>query len=403
MARREFQNPSILERETPKGVEYYIRYRVACVKAGPDGRPQRDKEEKWHALGLKKEGPNAKNTKALTLHQAERMKAEIMREVNGQVYTIQAHIPFQEFLRVYEDQFVPGLKVPTQITYRQWIRLYIKPYFGEKRLCDIKPVDCQVFFGGLCRTKNLKDGTVERIPLAATTKNSIKGILASVFEQARIWGYWQQASPVVFSTGRRTKARLVREKRIPTPEQVRQILDVVDEQRQLIIETLMWTGVRISECLGLKPEAFDVDRGIVKITERQCRRDVDTPKSEESVRAVPLGNLTDRYRALLKDAKPGEFIFLDARGRPYRDCELLSNYLTPRLVKLGLKWPGFGWHTFRRALATWMDQNGASVFEIMQQLGHSDPKTTRLYVVGSVGRRGQIVTQLQEKFANSAG
>jgi integrase len=367
------------------------------VKIGPDGRPARGKQEKWHALGLKRAGKNAHNEKALTLHQAEREKAAIMRDVNGQVYVIQAHVPFREFLRIYEQQFVSSLKVPTQTTYRQWIRLYIEPFFGDRRLCDVKPVDVQLFFNGLSRTVG-KGDKAHQVPLAPTTKSSIRGILASVFKVARIWGYWPGESPVVCATGRKGKLKRVREKRIPTPEDVRTILDSVDAQRGMIIETLMWTGLRISECLGLKPRAFDLDRGVVRITERQCRGDVDDPKSEGSVRTIPLGTLTEKYRTLMQGMPPDTFVFTDSQGRPYKDCELLANYLTPRLVKLGLKWPGFGWHTFRRALATWMDQSGASVFQIMEQLGHTNPNTTRLYVVGNAKQREAIITGMQERF-----
>ena len=50
----------------------------------------------------------------------------------------------------------------------------------------------------------------------------------------------------------------------------------------------------------------------------------------------------------------GAYLFRDRKSRPYRDDALLANYLTPRLKKLGLKWPGFGWHAFRRLMATWM-------------------------------------------------
>ena len=401
MARREFQNPSILEDETPRGIVFYIRYRVSSLKVGPHGETIRVRPEKRHVLGFKREGINARNPNAITYHQAERLKAEIMRDVNGQVYTIQAHIPVREFLKIYREQFLPNLKKPSQIIYDQWLRVYIEPFWGAKRLCDVNPVGVQMFLNGLTYTRG-KGDQAQQVPIAPTTRDGIRGVLASIFKVAKLWGYWKGESPVVSASARKSGPKRVREKRIPTPEQVRTIMDSVDAQRRLIIETLMWTGMRVSECLGLKPRAFDLDRGLVRITERQCRGDVDTPKSPYSVRSLPLGTLTERYREMISAMERDAFVFTDAQGRPYKDCELLANYLTPRLVKLGLKWPGFGWHTFRRALASWMDQAGASVFEIMDQLGHGDVNTTRLYIIGDVKRRAKIVTGMQENW-NSAG
>jgi len=97
----------------------------------------------------------------------------------------------------------------------------------------------------------------------------------------------------------------------------------------------------------------------------------------------------------------GAYLFRDRKSRPYRDDALLANYLTPRLKKLGLKWPGFGWHAFRRLMATWIAENGATPWEIMTQLGHADVRTSQLYVVGgrNVEKRAERVRAMQEDFA----
>jgi hypothetical protein len=78
MARREWQNPSILERAGAAGPEWYIRYRIKVLDI-VDGKPKIRRVEKWRSLGL-----CAKVTK----RQAEREKERIMREVNLQVYTV---------------------------------------------------------------------------------------------------------------------------------------------------------------------------------------------------------------------------------------------------------------------------------------------------------------------------
>lgn len=46
----------------------------------------------------------------MTKRQAERENEKILREVNQQAYTIQSHVPFEEFLAVYRSEHDRSLK-----------------------------------------------------------------------------------------------------------------------------------------------------------------------------------------------------------------------------------------------------------------------------------------------------
>jgi len=61
-----------------------------------------------------------------------------------------------------------------------------------------------------------------------------------------------------------------------------------------MIMTAVSTGMRISEVLGLKWRAVDLVRGFVNVKERYYRGDTDEPKSERSIRSVPLGYLIEK-------------------------------------------------------------------------------------------------------------
>jgi len=139
MARREFQDPSILERDGKQGREYYIRYRVKVLRM-VNGEPKCRKREKWHVLGL---------CSKMTKRQAERKKEEVMREVNGQVYSVQSQIPFSDFMALYRERRMPSLRRTTQGTYDGMLRNYIEPYFAGKKLSDITPPDIHAFVTGL--------------------------------------------------------------------------------------------------------------------------------------------------------------------------------------------------------------------------------------------------------------
>src|SRR5688572_32755947 len=95
MARREFQRPDVLKHDGPRPY-WYIRYRVK-VLTGPQ---QIERKEKWHTLGSCDE---------ITKRQAERLRDDIMRKVNDQVFTIQNQTPFGEFVKLYLEQHVSTL------------------------------------------------------------------------------------------------------------------------------------------------------------------------------------------------------------------------------------------------------------------------------------------------------
>jgi integrase len=374
MPRRQYQDPKLKTRDGAHGQEYYIRYRIKVIRKGADGKPAIARREKHHFLGLVKD---------LTERAAKRKKDEIMREVNGQVYSFQAHIPFSDFIGIFREKHLPTLAVPTQKTYDQWLRIHIEPAFAGKKLCDVTILDTKTFLDGL--------------EVAPQTRCSIRGVLASIFKQAVEWGYWKEVSPVA-KIGKRGKTPKYVKAAIPI-EDLQKLLMAVRPDVKLIIETLVFTGMRISECLGLKKKAVNLDRGYLMITERNCRGDVDVPKSTKGRRALPLANLAEQFKVWCASLQPDDYLFKDSEGRPYKDCVLLANYLTPILVKLGIKKPGMGWHAFRHTHGTWFSEEGADDFEVMDQLGHADIGTSRIYIHPRMGRREEIVRKMQERMA----
>lgn len=374
MGRREYQNPSVLTRKSKFGPEYYIRYRIKVLGI-KDGASARIPKEKMLSLGLCKD---------ITLRQAERKKAEFMKTINGQVYHIQSEIPFKDFVAIYKERYLPTLKVTTQRNYRTILKHYIEPYFGSRKLCDIKPEHIHAFITGL--------------ELAPLTRKTVKGVLSGIYTLAIHWGYWERQSPVKMAfLARELPETRVREKRIWTRKELQLILEAVRPDVRLMIETLVWTGMRISECLGLRWKHVNLEGGYVRIAERQSRGDFDTPKSLRARRLLPLGGLLNRYRALETGRKGEDLVFVDEGGVPYNDCKLLADYLTPILEKLNLKFSGAGWHTFRRMHLTWFDQAGGTAFEAQQQAGHSSMETTMLYVLPDLERRKTVVEKMQQE------
>jgi integrase len=166
---------------------------------------------------------------------------------------------------------------------------------------------------------------------------------------------------------------------------------------RLIVETAVSTGMRISEILGLKWRSVDLERGVVHVEERYYRGDTGEPKSERGQRSLPLGELAKVYCAL-KPAGAGADRYVFHEGaKPLDDRQLLQKVLRPVAEELGIYFPGFGWHTFRRMHLTLVQEAGATTFEAMAQAGHSRPSMTREYTIIGLERREQAVRQMQRR------
>jgi integrase len=367
MARREWQNPSVLTRQSANGLEFYIRYRE---KRFIDGKLKR--VEKWRALGL-----CAKMTK----RQAERERDKIMREVNNQVYTSQSQMPWEQYAARFDQLHVSTLATPTQNNYRQQLKTHITPVFTGKRLCDIGPLEVRELFAIL-----------ENSGVAKTTRHTIRGVVGAAFKCAVNWRILESSPAKGANIGK--GPRRVRERRVPDLADIERLMAACDGDVPLLIETLCVTGMRISEAAGLRVSDLNFDRGRIAVQRRQCRGDIGATKSDAGTRNLPMGAVAVGLKAHVAGKAAEDWVFTHD-GKPIVDNTLLANYLTPRMVKLGIKFPGFGWHTFRRLHLTLMSQReGLTLFDLRLQAGHASVRTTQEYIVDDADRRAEAVKAL---------
>jgi integrase len=287
------------------------------------GPHQIERKEKRHWLG---------NCNEMTKREAERLRDEIIRKVNDQVFTIQNQIPFGEFVKLYLDQHVSTLAPGPKQKYASLLKNHILPEFGDGRLCDVRTDIVQAFLN-----KKAADG------LSWWTRNDLKGVISGVYTKATDWGYWTDKNPVLRTTLGRKKAK--RQKLILSDEQFGQLLRELGDDVGLMVETAISTGMRVSEIIGLKWRYVDLDRGLIRVEERYYRGDTDEPKSERSRRFLSLGLLLEDYRSWKPAAAgPDDYVF-QRDGKPMDDRQLLRKELGPAAKRLGIHFPGFGWHT----------------------------------------------------------
>ena len=365
-----FQDPSIY---TSKGKHPKWQIRPVVPVLGLNGR-----EAKQKVITLGRVGEMSRK-------QAEREKQRIMAEINGGQALINGQIKLREVVEKFQRSRLPLLAASTRDKYEAHLRNHVY-LLGDFTLRELTPELLQSWLIGLKQ----KTGA----PLAENTRTDVKNLLSAIFEQARRWRLWESLNPL--RDVDLPKLTLKREKRIPTEEQVRRLLDALDccgatadgttgADVRLMVEVIIACGWRISEVLGLKHDAI---RGeVIEMRRRWYRGDLtECGKTGASTRSNYIGPL-----AATLAARPGEFVF----AGPPDDRALVQHILRPCAKAVGCYWEGFGFHSFRRLNNTWRQQAGATTGEVMRALGHTKPTMTAAYTVLEEERERVVVEKIR--------
>jgi site-specific recombinase XerD len=149
-----------------------------------------------------------------------------------------------------------------------------------------------------------------------------------------------------------------------------------------ILMLLAIYGLRPSEVLRLRLEDFDWEHEVFHVVCSKTGR----------VRVYPLirsvGDAILRYLQEVRPRSSHRELFLSLRA-PFRPMgAALAQMVHSRLRSLQVPLPHYGPYVLRHACATRMLAAGHSLKEIGDQLGHTDPDTTRIYAkVDLVGLR----------------
>ena len=160
-------------------------------------------------------------------------------------------------------------------------------------------------------------------------------------------------------------------------------------------------GLRLGEVCALRVSDIDFQNATVSIERavQRVRQDektqliVQTPKSENSVRIVPL---PDDMMAYLKKAVSGlpqdAYILTGRKDKPM-EPRTYQYYFESVLHRCGVRKRSY--HTLRHTYATRCIENGIDVKSVSEMLGHADVTTTlRLYVHPSLDSKRQAIQKI---------
>lgn len=296
---------------------------------------------------------------------------------------------FQTLLDEYVQNLVmTDFAASTRAKYASLIRNHIQPAFGEWDVSQLTTRAVQTFL-------NEKRAA----GLSWATRSDLRNLISAIFSTARRWEIFEGRNPA--RDARAGRRHAVREKRKLAREEIQQLLAALPEDVRLIVMMALFCGLRISEVMGLEWRHIDLARGVVMVRQRFYRGDLDLPKSERAVRDVPLGSLAQALASLYPGASASrEFVFSvrTSRGVTRSESCIRRYFLTPAAKSLGIYWPGFGWHTFRREAITAI-AGTAGVVQAMRLAGHTHVDVTLLYGLADEEKLGAAVDAFQREIA----
>lgn len=276
----------------------------------------------------------------------------------------------------YADVAAPRLRNTTRIRYGYDVRR-IAARWSRKKLADLTSQDIQAWLGEMTAAG-----------LSASSVNHARAVLRSALEQAEAWGLIARnpASGKRVSAPRRTAPK----REAMTPEQAARLIEAfAGHDLEPFVVVALGTGMRLGELLGLTWRHVDLDSARLTVAAQLQRiagaLTLTEPKSDRSRRVLPIGpeviaalrEQQSHQRLARLAAGPrwtdSGHVFTTASGKP-RDPSSTIHVYQRQLERAGLAREGV--HAMRHGAASLLIAEGATLREVMEQLGHAQISLT---------------------------
>lgn len=258
----------------------------------------------------------------------------------------------------YTSHFLPHVKQRKRSWRRdeELFRLYILPKFGSVRIDQLVRHEVQALHGALRESG-----------LSAATADHVLKVLRHAMNLAVEWEFIERnplARIKLFNEDNRVDALL-------SDAQLNGLVNVLetDDNRVvcLILLFLLCTGARLNEALSAQWAHID-------LAAKHWRVPAKFSKSGR-IRSIPLNDSAMHVLGQLQTRERGGHLFINRQtGAAYTTVMKVWSRLR---AKAGL--PHLRVHDLRHNFASLLVNDGRTLYEVMQILGHSSPKVTERY------------------------
>lgn len=368
-----------------------------------------------------------------TKKEAEAALAKAINELNttGQIFE-PSNITVADYFDYWYDNYCTiNLKLGTLRQYRMTIDNHIKPSLGQYKLKALQPAVLQQYVNDL-KKQGYSQSTVAQIrdTISSGLTYAVQPMQYIQFnpcQQIKLPKFEKQES----------------KRYIITPANFQRIIEAFPSATPYYLPLMIgyYTGLRVNECCALTWDDIDLDNRMltVKKTLLKLKRQnpddsiwhFNEPKSATSRRTVLFGETLYKALAAAKEQKQknrqeyeGDYIECYYRelkfSNGYTDIQLVSykaseecklptadmvcvradgSYISSdsiqdtvqKRINTKLQIP-FNFHSLRHSHATYLIENGASVKDVQERLGHANTAITmNIYVHNTDSKRKETV------------
>ena len=342
------------------------------------GTVRQRKDGRWEAIYSVGRDPGTgklirKSVYGETSEEAARKLRAATAAIDENTYLEPEKMPLRQWLGVWLAEYTGSAKPGTVKTYESNVRLHITPALGAISLSDLRPHVVQTFVNKLARASGLAPKMVK----------NIHGTLHKALDTAVRVGYIR-TNPA----DRPDLPRIERQEVQPLEgQQISAFLEAVKgNQSEPLFFVAIYTGMRLSELLGLQWSCVDFKKGAIKIDKqllikrgKDTTRAFGTPKNGKARTIKPAPAVMDRLNAVRlaqneARLKAGEMwrnemnlVFTDAIGDAIPHATVEHRF---KRIVTGIGLPDRRFHDLRHTYATEGIRLGIPIKTISESLGH---------------------------------
>lgn len=295
--------------------------------------------------------------------------------VDAGTYTPPSKLTVGEWLDTWAADYLNGRKPNTIRLYNIYLSNKIKPALGAVRLADLRPHDVQHFVN--CLTD-----------LAASSVRIVHVILHMALEKAVALGYIPRNPAAGCELPKKEQKEI---KPLDDKQAAGLLKAATGTPLELLIPAALFTGMRLSELLGLTWNAVDTTAGTLSIDKQLARHNLRekspfaSPKNGKARTICPAGAvfriLTEqqkkqaewRLKAGAVWSNPFNLVFTNEVGDPLEQSRV--SYLFAKIsTAAGLE--GARFHDLRHTYAVNSIRAGDDIKTIQGNLGHASAAFT---------------------------
>jgi len=334
-----------------------------------------------------------------TKRQAENRLGELLTQIETGLNVQASHTAFGQFLNEWLERYVSKrVRGSTMDGYRQRAK-HIVDGLGDVSIVDLRPDHLIEYYDS------------KLLNLSASTITKHHHLIVDCLSDAVKWNLVTRNVGIAVEPPRAPKKEM---KALSVGETHRFLDNCTTEPWRTIFHTLIWTGIRRSELLGLQWNDLDLDMALMTIRRSLVRLQngtyvTDEPKTSSGARSLDLAPSTC---LILKQHRAGQERDVELLGIPPSQANFVFGHpdgtpRTPSTVtqqfrriasRAGLS--GVRLHDLRHTHASLMLQQGTDIKTISTRLGHSSVAFTMdTYAHLLPGMQKAAMEKFEEAFA----